>query len=235
VHTPSHRPACPIDGRGGRGILGEAMAELGYGPVRGLPTESGWPALFWDAFRQSRNPMGLLDARRAHVDVNGAYLKLLGYERRELIGQPVYRFVADGPLMTERQWREALKRKQFQGAAELMCRGGTRVKVEFAAHPEMVTGRQLVLLVALRTTRSTRRVQPHPSAVTSGLTPRELDVIGLIALGLSGPEIADELHLAHDTVRTHARNAMGKLGARSRAHLVAMSMASGTLHYPAIS
>ena len=53
------------------------------------------------------------------------------------------------------------------------------------------------------------------------LSPRELQIVRLIARGESGPEIAAELHIAHDTVRTHVRNAMKKVGARSRAHLVA--------------
>ena len=48
-----------------------------------------------------------------------------------------------------------------------------------------------------------------------------------MALGASGPEIADELHISHETVRTHVRNAMDKLGARSRAHLVAKALAHG--------
>ena len=39
--------------------------------------------------------------------------------------------------------------------------------------------------------------------------------------------MADELHISHDTVRTHVRNAMAKLGARSRAHLVALVLADG--------
>ena len=49
----------------------------------------------------------------------------------------------------------------------------------------------------------------------------------LVALGNSGPEIAEELRIAHDTVRTHARNAMTKVGARSRAHLVAKALGEG--------
>ncbi len=47
--------------------------------------------------------------------------------------------------------------------------------------------------------------------------------------GRSGPEIAYELHIAHDTVRTHVRNAMTKLGARSRAHLVAKALSDGAI------
>jgi DNA-binding CsgD family transcriptional regulator len=59
------------------------------------------------------------------------------------------------------------------------------------------------------------------------LSRRECDVVRLVAAGASGPEIADELGIAHDTVRTHVRNASKKLGARSRAHLVAKALGEG--------
>ena len=49
----------------------------------------------------------------------------------------------------------------------------------------------------------------------------------LVALGHTGPEIAGELQIAHDTVRTHVRNAMTTSGARSRAHLVALALGGG--------
>ena len=59
------------------------------------------------------------------------------------------------------------------------------------------------------------------------MSARELEIVRLIARGESGPEIAAELHIAHDTVRTHVRNAMKKVGARSRAHLVAKVLGNG--------
>ena len=52
-------------------------------------------------------------------------------------------------------------------------------------------------------------------------------IVRLVADGHSGPEIAEELLISHETVRTHVRNAMTKLGTRSRAHLVAKSIAEG--------
>ena len=57
-------------------------------------------------------------------------------------------------------------------------------------------------------------------------------MVQLVALGHTGPEIAEELGIAHDTVRTHVRNAMDKVGARSRAHLVAKAMSEGLLVHP---
>jgi PAS domain S-box-containing protein len=192
---------------------------------------SGWPALFWEAFRQSKNGMVLLDDARRHVEVNGAYLQLVGHRREDLIGRPVYDLVAGGPLLNQRQWRATLNQKQFTGVADLISAGGGQVRVEFAGHPEVVTGRQLVLVVVLRAAPATRglRSQAAPRAGPVSLSPRELEIVGLIAMGLSGPEIAEELQVTHNTVRTHTRNTMTKLGARSRAQLVAKCLGEGLL------
>lgn len=191
--------------------------------------ETGWAALFWEAFRRSKNAMILLDAERRYVDVNRAYLALLGYPKERLIGRPVYELVADGPLMSAEEWRALLRRGEFTGAAELVSAGGGRVPVEFAGHPEIVTGRQLVLFVAMATTRPARSKSGEITfpGERPALSRREVDVIRLLADGLTGPEVAEELQLAHNTVRTHVRNAMGKSGARSRAQLVALALAEG--------
>jgi DNA-binding CsgD family transcriptional regulator len=60
------------------------------------------------------------------------------------------------------------------------------------------------------------------SAVT--LTPREREITALLASGLDGREIADQLVLSPETVRTHIRNAMERAGARTRAHLIAIAV-----------
>src|SRR5690348_18051342 len=49
--------------------------------------------LFTSAFRQSRNAMVLLDGERRHIDVNGAYVRMLGYPRQEIIGVPASQYV----------------------------------------------------------------------------------------------------------------------------------------------
>jgi len=63
-----------------------------------------------------------------------------------------------------------------------------------------------------------------PRAADRPLTRRERDVIGLIALGYNTTQSADELGISSETVRTHVRNAMSKLGAHSRAQLVALTL-----------
>ncbi len=175
--------------------------------------------------------MALLDDRRCHVEVNGAYVSLLGYPARELLGHPIYEFVVGGPQVTAREWRAAMEAGNFSRQSEMRCSDGHTVTVQWAATTERVTGRRLVLFVAL----STSRWGAHPRRARSGplsalpLTARELEIVRLIALGSTGPEIADELQIANDTVRAHARNAMLKSGARSRAHLVAKVLGEGLI------
>lgn len=53
------------------------------------------------------------------------------------------------------------------------------------------------------------------------LTQRELDVVELVVDGLTNAEIAARLFLSEDTVKTHLRRILARLGARNRAHLVA--------------
>jgi PAS domain S-box-containing protein len=195
-------------------------------------SETGWTGLFWDAFKQSRNAMVLLDPQRRLVEVNGAFVALSGYPRSALIGRPLYDFLAHGrPTHSDREWEEALRKPEFTGVSELVRADGERTRVNFAGYPEVVTGRQMVLGVAVQTVRATGRsaskVTRDPASVD--LSGREREVVEMIARGMSGPEIAQELHLAHNTVRTHVRNSMAKTGARSRAHLVAMSLGKGLL------
>ena len=85
----------------------------------------GWPALFWSAFKGSRNAMVLLDERRRHVEVNGAYVELLGYPRDELIGRPVYEFVEGGPLLTAGEWRATIALRSSAARPASCARTGT--------------------------------------------------------------------------------------------------------------
>jgi DNA-binding CsgD family transcriptional regulator len=56
------------------------------------------------------------------------------------------------------------------------------------------------------------------------LTRREREILGALAEGMSGAQIAEQLVLSPETVRTHVRNAMSKLGASTRSQAVALAL-----------
>jgi len=70
-------------------------------------------------------------------------------------------------------------------------------------------------------------------SVAVRLSPREREVLELAARGLTADGVAAELFLSVETVRTHTRNAIKKLGARNRLHAVVMALAAGVIAVPA--
>lgn len=62
-----------------------------------------------------------------------------------------------------------------------------------------------------------------------GITPREMEILELVALGLSNREIAEKLFVSENTVKTHCSRAFDKLGAKRRTQAVQMGKEMGLL------
>ena len=92
------------------------------------------------------------------------------------------------------------------------------------AHAALVA--ELLSLLAGRTP-APPRAGPRPPL--EPLSDSELRVLRYLPANLSGPEIAGELYVWHNTVRTHMRHLYGKLGTHTRAEAVARARALGLL------
>ncbi|BAW92719.1 two-component response regulator [Actinomyces sp. Chiba101] len=66
-----------------------------------------------------------------------------------------------------------------------------------------------------------------PSSLPAGVTEREREILGLIALGLTNQEICDRLWLSMATVKTHVSHLLAKTGSRDRVQLVLLALRTG--------
>jgi DNA-binding CsgD family transcriptional regulator len=95
-------------------------------------------------------------------------------------------------------------------------------------------GLLVVLVSALRAAtrvrlgRAADPVRPMTASVEP-LTPREVEILRLAALGLSNHAIGAELHLSRNTVKTHLAGAYGKLAVHNRAQAIAAGLQLGYL------
>ncbi len=120
---------------------------------------------------------------------------------------------------------EALRRAEPEGHIRLFLHAGPSVTslLRSLASRSHATAHARRVLAAIDVTVSSPRSDtpadtspPRQRMLVDELSSRELDVLRLLRSDLSGPEIARELHVSMNTLRTHTKNIYTKLGATSR-------------------
>jgi two-component system response regulator NreC len=91
-------------------------------------------------------------------------------------------------------------------------------------------GEELIEVVRRAATQTLAPAQPGPGPPPDDLTEREFEVLRLLALGHTNPEIAAHLHLSVRTVEAHRAHLQQKLRRPSRAELVRYALDRGLLH-----
>lgn len=171
-------------------------------------------------FDSSRSAMVILDDERRVRRANQAAAALLELSRDELVGVRVDDLTPD-PLRPclEAGWPVFLRSGYIVQRRTLALSDGRTIEVGYRATAHVLPGRHLAVY--------TEVWDAEPDCRRPALTPRELEVLQLLAGGLTGAEIARRLVISPETVRTHIRNAMDKRGARTRAHLIATAVRDG--------
>jgi DNA-binding NarL/FixJ family response regulator len=118
------------------------------------------------------------------------------------------------------------------GASGFLLKGGEPNDL-LAAVRIVAGGESLLAPSVTRRLISAYVSRPEPAAPRStrldDLTPRELEVLALVARGMSNHEIAGALHLSPLTAKTHVSRILGKLGARDRVQLVIAAYQAGVV------
>ena len=116
------------------------------------------------------------------------------------------------------------------GARGYLAKGATKVEVARAirevASGGAVFGEGIAEQVLLRV-RDSGRTSRRGAEVFPELTDRELEVLDLVAGGLSNTAISSRLHLSDKTVRNVISNAVAKIGARDRADAILLARRAG--------
>jgi ATP/maltotriose-dependent transcriptional regulator MalT len=102
---------------------------------------------------------------------------------------------------------------------------GIWLGLKLTRHTETIVVREVQVEVPAPTTF----VRNDAKLETLGITPRELEILGLIAAGLSNREIAERIFVSENTVKTHANRLFDKLNAKRRTQAVQVGKELGLI------
>jgi DNA-binding CsgD family transcriptional regulator len=187
--------------------------------------ESARAELFHSVFENAPDALLLADDDRRCFDGNRATRKLLGLSRDALTALRIDDLTA-APARPSLPgiWATFLENGSMHGHYPLLLGNGLERTVLFRAKANVSPGRHLAMFQPARPGTETTRIELGRRQRGEELTSREREVLTLLARGASARTIAEARTLSPDTIRTHVRNAMKKLGARSRPEAVALAM-----------
>jgi PAS domain S-box-containing protein len=169
-----------------------------------------------------RVPSFIVDRKGTVTWLNDAAKDLFG----DLVGRPVTSVVAPEyvALMQEQLERKLRGARSTDYEVEVMTADGRRRRAEISSVP-IAGGDSCHAVFGVALVGPPR----DPASPPVNLTPRQNQILRMLAEGASTDQIATMLHLSRETVRNHIRNILRTLGAHSRLEAVAIAKRRGLL------
>jgi PAS domain S-box-containing protein len=180
-------------------------------------------------------PASLHDVEGRFLRMNAAAERAIGSSSAQLVGRhytdPVPPAAREN---VEAQFRRAVERGEPTDFETVFIDAGGHLRGVRAQHLPLRDGDTIVgvLILAFDVSKPPSEpigVEPHPR-----LTPRQREILDLIAAGLSTSEVARELTLSIETVRNHLRSVLSELHAHTRLEAIATAKRLGLLAAPVL-
>jgi PAS domain S-box-containing protein len=176
-------------------------------------------------------PASVHDVDGRFVHMNAAAERASGRTNAQLLGGHFTDLVPqEARANVEAQFRRAVERGEPTDFQTVFVDASGQVRGTRAQHLPLRVGETIVgvLILAFDVRRlppaELARLKPDPR-----LTPRQLEILDLIASGLSTVDVATQLTLSPETVRNHLRNAFRELRAHNRVEAIATAQRLGLL------
>jgi DNA-binding CsgD family transcriptional regulator len=215
---------------------GEALAEAhdALGDVLSMAVLRGdREARIGGVLEGTRQPALLADGRRWCLDANAAAAELLGVRRADLRLHRLDDFVPRRFAQALDQRWARLEDGSSAASLVLVTAGGREVTAGYTATSDLAADRHLIVVERIDGVRYVpwrRSLDAQRGAPV--LRRREREVLALVAAGRTSAAIAQELALSRNTVESHIRNAVVRLGACNRTHAVVLAIGRGEIGLP---
>ena len=169
------------------------------------------------------------DDARQILRVNERWCRLTGYDADAAVTMRVDDVLApESRPGIEMRWSDLLHAGLANARIVLLRPPPTRLAIRYGAFANVVSGVHVAAYLA-EPGQDGRAIRPARARRAGQLTRREQESLRLVAMGMTTTAAADRLGISPETVRTHVRNAMNKLGARTRAQAIAVAMRDGEI------
>jgi DNA-binding CsgD family transcriptional regulator len=185
--------------------------------------------VLWNFFDTA--PVALLaaDDERRIVRVNRRWCDLTGYDADSATAMRIDDLLApESRPGIEMRWSDLLATGLATARIVVLRPDHVRVAIRYGGFANVMDGVHVAACLA-EPGQDARALRPARARRAGQLTRREQESLRLVAMGMTTTTAADQLGISPETVRTHVRNAMNKLGARTRAQAIAVAMRDGEI------